>query len=580
MKKNLSILICIILCTSFLHAAEPKSSAPKRAHVRFEGYEPQTTVKLPPTSTTEPSKASKQLSNIILVVKAVREVVKAHALQEQDRSRQEQDWLTHGWLTELMKEYPNLAETKELNLVREKIAIATQELIKAFNEHIKDNVQLKFDNQQKLDEFAQKIIQPCYEEFIQDPGMMAKLLPTKAASAIGSHILQIKPEFLKTETLKATTENLLYRIGHIWQITRNLFNIAPNQNITLTKPAATQSIKEWIKQTFEAAQRANHTATTSPGATAKGAVPTATVPALTKTVEKEIKAIKIVSPSPEKLKIVETLQENLADYDTKNHNEKTLVHELFMKNDAEFWQLLVNAFNFLQSINTTFQEKDSSQANQRIMLARDGFITTMNELYTILFKQKFDGWIPNQFLVIKHKFTPKAAISERESAIAARALIPTAVTALQTPKIIPPLPADQAVIALTELIMLWEIYQNLFANTEGIDLITLPYLQQSLTVSQWIYYTSHAGFTQKAEFSDELQASLNPLLPEPKKLSQALKDSLASLASTVKEKAEAATSWIANKGVALARNWWKLRQYVTRKAEKYTEKYADIPDEL
>ena len=357
MKKNLTIVIFALLCTSLIHAAaaEPNPKEPARKHVHFAGFPPNETVKLPPTSTTALSTQAEQVAKIVLAVKAINNAAI-------ERSIQQQKEFLHTVLTQLhTKEYPYLADTKILDSTRNAINNAVQFFTQDFNDYVTKNVPLTIKDQQALDKVVQARIQSCYEGLIQDPSLMATLLPSQAAKAIGSHILNIKPELLKDEALKTATTDLLVRITMLWDVMHVLFNIPIDQSITLTKPSATMTIKQWITETERAVKKIDSTnISTAKGpepkdkTTAKASIPSTKI--AQKEIADQVKVITIMPPSAEKLQIADNLINNFAEYGNSKNDQ--LSHELFAKNNNQFFKLVIDAHTLLRTIAKILQKKE------------------------------------------------------------------------------------------------------------------------------------------------------------------------------------------------------------------------------
>jgi hypothetical protein len=225
---------------------------------------------------------------------------------------------------------------------------------------------------------------------------------------------------------------------------------------------------------------------------------------------------------------------NPEDYkaDNKIPKKTALDHQLFT--NPSFEDLVQASFAILLQRQAMLAANESDEILKNSAAAqKPAFVALMNSLYKILFKKEYAGPRGEKFLCIKHKFNAKAD--------------GTAIANLDE---------NQAITALIEIIILWEIYSTLFNNTE--EKIELVYLHEKNSAQEWIDITSSAGFIQQDQFLERLKEILpifylqepsepSPLAKRVEQMATGLEDGFEAIADTVGAAWTAGKTWIENK---------------------------------
>lgn len=440
----------------------------------------------------------------------------------------------------LDKPFEATAINQQIQESREKITEASRTLFKFL--HNKQS-QITATN------FARLLIQPCYIPIAEQELKTVGIVKTHYELKIRT-LNSDTPE--KTDLLKHQTYDILNRIFVLWILSQQLLKISNDTYIELQHPAENLTISTWKEIT----QATDNTVWQS-----------------TNQVQQ---AQKIAQEAEEKLKNLQDLQatdkqiaqsKKLFELFFKFLSTQDLKHEIFAKYD--FSGHLKLAINYLDLILQRFENQDKLAQDkmlQEVLALQTKFKEQMNHLYSNYFKKEFGGHFGNKFLVIKHKFAPKADGT-----------------------IIHELSQDDAILLLTDLIAIWEIYQTLFTHSETPEkphIIHLPYFNQRLSVQDWISTTSNVGFANPGQFNDELKNSLNTCFPEeikgPSNLSlaiQNIKSGVKTAGSSIKEKAQTAKvvlkehaqktgGWIASTWQLIKDSTKKIVNAVTRKIEE------------
>ena len=492
MKKNLSILLCLLFFTQNIFPDDPATSQIKK------------------------------LTNVL------------HEIAQKAIAQQKYNKTIQLDFDELLKPFENKAFTPEISTTREKINKAATTLLKVAN---KQSTDINAKN------FAQELIQPCYLPIVQ--------------GSIKKQKLQIKGSLIENTQLEYQMYDILNRIFLLWRVTGLFLHIPNDQKIKLNWPDAELSISEWINLTKQAAQELWTSLNPSIQMAEKIKEEESRllqeqklkIETERKEQERKIAAAKEkfynLKPSQEQLeqskKIIDTFNKFLSS--------QKLNHEIFTK--YAFNENLRLALTYLLLIQQKFENDEKVPENallNEIEFLKIKFIEEMNTMYSNYFKKEFAGKIGNKFLVIKHQFKTKP----KEPAI-------------------PNVPESEAVALLTDLIVLWEIYQTLFPEIPNFpDIISLPYFNQKLSVQNWITTTGNAGFSIPGQFIEELQKSLSKSLPAQEtihlgkiKLSKAvqdLKNGITTIGAAIKESAQ-------KTGEKIYSIWESIKNYVTRHVE-------------
>lgn len=258
--------------------------------------------------------------------------------------------------------------------------------------------------------------------------------------------------------------------------------------------------------------------------------------------EESVKKLYFQTPSTDQLQQAETLIKALKEY--TEQNQFTHIH--FTKNDNEYESHIQAAIHYLILVLNIFSTDQEEQSFERIDIAQKEFLKSMNDLYMQTFKPKLVSTKQNPddlFLCIKHQFKNPDTTA--------------------TSKIIS-LPKKEAVMALVRLILLWEIYTNLFPKSTNIvskaittlapniNGINLPYFQKlNFSVNKWIEETKDAGFKKQSEFLKEISQTLDKILPkidnnQPSKFSigmEKIRNTINTMTQKIKTRAELTGSW-------------------------------------
>lgn len=282
--------------------------------------------------------------------------------------------------------------------------------------------------------------------------------------------------------------------------------------------------------------------------------------------QEPIKELTFTKPTENELKQAEILTTILKKY----IDENPLTHIHFTKNEHAYKSYLQAAINYLMLIKNIFLQEEKEQPFQRIDIAQKEFLNAMNYMYAQTFKPALLNTTQDahsQFLCIKHRFkNPDDAT-----------------------KIIL-LPEEEALIVLTELILLWEIYKKLFPKSEtilskaitmlapNIHGINLPYFKTlHYSVNNWIEQTKDAGFNAKSEFSEEIDLILDEILPQedhnqPSKFTiakQTIRNTLHTTTQRVKSRAKATQSWF-------KKVWENIKSALQKEAYDVTQELDEL----
>ncbi|MBP6892772.1 hypothetical protein KBB68_04310 [Candidatus Babeliales bacterium] len=348
--------------------------------------------------------------------------------------------------TQLTQPYQNPAINTEIATTRERIQNATETLLNITNKKI-ENI--------SAEDFATKFIQPCYLYILEKsayPSFMSKTPQFK----INSNLPQSK-------NLEYQLYDALNRIFILWILYKDIFNISDDSTIKFEWPKAELSVLQWKqltknitnllwtslnpsakptdgshifkwvdqKETLSTSSTPTE-ATPTPAIAAKD-VETKDEPNISK-FEKKSKFFEL-KPSLEEVEKAKQILTSFKNYIT----HKKLAHEIFVKYD--FDENLGLAITYLSLIQEKF-ENDEKIPEDVIKELKNKFIEQMNTIYSAYFKKDFAGHFGNEFLVIKHKFAPKTDGTN-----------------------VPELSEPEAIILLTDLITLWEIYNTLLPDT-------------------------------------------------------------------------------------------------------------------
>ncbi len=435
-------------------------------------------------------------------------------------------------LNNLAKPFEGTALNAEITAIRQHIHAATKALLDVANQQRTD---ITHQN------FAQQLIQPCFTFLIKNSIYPSLFSKTKK--------LQILSSFLDSKQLEYQTYEILNRIFLLWRISSLIFHISNEQIIRLEWPTAELPLSEWITITESTAQEIWSSLNPSVQMAKQQKKESLEIEQEKEALLKKQRQIFTnLQPPFEKIeqskKIIELLTKFLAD--------ETLTHELFTKYD--FNENIGIAILYLQLMQQKFKNNEKlpePKLLQEIITLQNNFIIQLNKIYSNYFKKDFAGHVGNKFLVIKHKFSPKAdgiAINN--------------------------LSESEAVTLLTALIVILEAYQELFPEIQ----INLSYLEQNLSIQKWISTTGNSGFNTPGQFSEELKNSLSKCLPselEPhvgqiqfsaalQKIKSGAKtfgDSIKTVGSSIKEKAKATGGWFSS-------TWSSVKNYLTHHVEE------------
>jgi hypothetical protein len=508
MKKNLSILLCSLFFVQKIY-----------------------------------SDPATQVANLVQVLRTINQTQNTTAKKLNHASIQFD-------FNQLIKPYKTPAINKEIETTRNHINNAAETLLQIANKKI-TNV--------TAENFLITHIQPCYVQILNKSMYSSPFSKTPK--------FQIPSHLLATKELEYQMYDILNRIFVLWVLYNDIFNISDDQKIELEWPNAQLSALQWKQLTKEATNilwtSLNPSEKPTDGShifesinpkneTEDTVSKSSTSPVkVTQELHKKTEFLD-VKPSNEQLEQVNKI---FASFEKFLSSQK-LTHEIFIKYD--FNENLGLAITYLKLIQQKFENDEKLPEHtllQEIKMLEKHFSQQMNTIYSNYFKKDFAGHFGNEFLVIKHKFAPKANGS-----------------------IVPELSDSEAVALLTDLIVLWEIYQTLFpAKT-----IKLAYFNQKYNSQRWMTETSNAGFTMPEQFSEELQKSVTECLPmQPEihlgkmQLSNAVQKIKAGITSTgsaikvkaqitgsaVKETAQAAGGWFSSA-------WKSFKNYVTRHVEE------------
>ncbi len=251
-----------------------------------------------------------------------------------------------------------------------------------------------------------------------------------------------------------------------------------------------------------------------------------------------------ITPSTAQLKQAEVLITTLKEYIEKN----PFTHIHFTKNENEYEshiQQAIDSLILIKNIFTTEEEK-ANQNSEGIDIAQKEFLKNMNYIYMQTFKPTLVSTKQNpddKFLCIKHQFKNPNPTEDSKTIT---------------------LPKKEAIIALIRLILLWEIYTNLFPTSNNfvskaiatlapyIYGINLPYFKKlNFSINKWIEETKDAGFKKQSEFLKQISQILNEILPksdnnQPSKFSvgmEKIRNTINTMTQNVKTKATLTGSW-------------------------------------
>lgn len=291
--------------------------------------------------------------------------------------------------------------------------------------------------------------------------------------------------------------------------------------------------------------------------------------------QEEINKFKKFNASKHSLENIKTI---IAAYE-KCKNNQTLDHELFSKYDIPTI-LDTSLKNLLVIFEEMRFDQPSLLSAARITENQRDFIANMDTLYSHIFKKQWAGNILNRYLVIKHKFNKKADGS-----------------------VVPELTDKEAITILTKLIILWEIYKNLFEKFENDENfkfyeVKLNYFGITKSPDDWSLYTRNAGFTKKAQFdspdensedtSSPLEKSLEGCMKEPSPVTKLslpnIRPLLSNLGHYAKDAAFATTKAVQNAALATKRSVQNAASATTRSIKErwaqFTKKIEDEADDL
>lgn len=227
MKKNLSILFCLSFCSTVLHPAKDNSNFYKKQAAQLQKY------LFPETNINEKSSTS----NPTILIKIV-EVVKALTNHQKTIKQNDLHAELNALFTRVTTDFKDDAINAEIKDAQQNILKSAETLI-----NIAHNEQTDITAKN----FAQKLLQPCYQAIVKDDLKGGIFTPKKLELKNITSDTSEKLEFLKHQTV-----DVLNRIFILWRISELLLNIPTTKKFALTWPNADLTIKEWQDLTEKA----------------------------------------------------------------------------------------------------------------------------------------------------------------------------------------------------------------------------------------------------------------------------------------------------------------------------------------
>ncbi len=399
---------------------------------------------------------------------------------------------------------------------------------------------------------VQTLMQDCYRHITK-----ASIYPLIFSKTIELQLNSFTIDQAQEKKLQYQLYDILNRIFLLWHITELIFKFSKDHKFTLQWPTAELTILEW--QNITQAASAKLWASLDPAV--EMAAAKKTQEEKDKLQEQKLQNYQKQSfvnlqPSDQQLKQFDRMLKIFLDELT--NQQKAGHHDIFTKYD--FNENLGLAITYLKLIKQKLKNEEQLPKDkilQEIQALQQHFQNQMSKIYSQYFKKELGGHFGNNFLVIKHKFAPKADGT-----------------------IIPEVNEQDAVMLLTDLIILWELYNTLFPKEN--EAATISYLKKTFHISRWISETANAGFNQPGQFSDALKNTLTRLLPAEEidytgsvqlsKAFQNVKSGITTVASAVKDTAQKTSSAIKEKATAtsgwLSSAWNSIKSYVTRRVEE------------